>query len=56
MGGVRVCWEYKNWLKIGSGEWSLAQAAAVADHANLRMVSQTYGHLVSKVRMPDYES
>jgi integrase len=34
---------------------SLAQAAAVAGHNSLRMVSQTYGHLVSRVQMPDYE-
>jgi integrase len=34
---------------------SLAQAAAVAGHSSLRMVSQTYGHLVSRVEMPDYE-
>ncbi len=33
---------------------SLAQAAAVAGHSSLRMVSQTYGHLVSRVQMPDY--
>jgi len=35
---------------------SLAQAAAVAGHSSLRMVSQTYGHLVSRVQMPDYSS
>jgi len=34
---------------------SLAQAAAVAGHSSLRMVSSTYGHLVSRVQMPDYE-
>ncbi len=34
---------------------SLAQAAAVAGHSSLRMVSQTYGHLVSRVQMPEYE-
>jgi len=33
---------------------SLAQAAAVAGHANLRMVSDTYGHLVNKVQLPKY--
>ncbi|APB34910.1 phage integrase family protein [Gloeomargarita lithophora Alchichica-D10] len=33
---------------------SLAQAAAVAGHSSLRMVSQTYGHLVAKIEMPDY--
>ncbi|WP_157776231.1 tyrosine-type recombinase/integrase [Gloeomargarita lithophora] len=35
---------------------SLAQAAAVAGHSSLRMVSQTYGHLVAKIEMPSYES
>jgi len=35
---------------------SLAQAAAVAGHSSLRMVSQTYGHLVAKVKMPSYET
>lgn len=35
---------------------SLAQAAAVAGHSSLRMVSQTYGHLVSRVEMPNYDA
>jgi integrase len=34
---------------------SLAQAAAVAGHSSLRMVSQTYGHLIAKIQMPSYE-
>lgn len=33
---------------------SLAQAAAVAGHANLSMVSRTYGHLVTDIRLPRY--
>jgi integrase len=34
---------------------SLAMAAAVAGHSSLRMVSQTYGHLIAKIQMPAYE-
>ncbi|MCS7227029.1 MAG: site-specific integrase, partial [Gloeomargarita sp. SKYB31] len=34
---------------------SLAQAAYVAGHASLRMVSQVYGHLVTQVQMPQYD-
>ncbi|MBF2097214.1 MAG: tyrosine-type recombinase/integrase [Gloeomargaritaceae cyanobacterium C42_A2020_066] len=33
---------------------SLAQAAAVAGHANLAMVSKTYGHLVTGIQLPRY--
>lgn len=33
---------------------SLAQAAAVAGHANLSMVSKTYGHLVTDIQLPRY--
>ncbi|MBF2099309.1 MAG: hypothetical protein IGQ88_13185 [Gloeomargaritaceae cyanobacterium C42_A2020_066] len=32
----------------------IGQAAAVAGHANLAMVSKTYGHLVTGIQLPRY--